>query len=106
MENAHRHHSYPAADQSMASRMPNRQERKKEQSETTAKRYERQGISVGDIVILINDSTTRAFWKLSKSEQLLPGKNGKARAAVKKLESNSVRVTELILKSRAAFGTH
>ena len=86
--------------------MPNRQERKKEQSETTAKRYERQGISVGDIVILINDSTTRAFWKLSKSEQLLPGKNGKARAAVKKVETNSVRVTELILKSRAAFGTH
>lgn len=38
-------------------------------------------IKVGDIVILKNDSVSRAFWKLAKVEQLLPGRDGKVRAA-------------------------
>ena len=39
-------------------------------------------VRVGDIVILKNDSTSRAFWKLAKVEELLPGNDGKIRAAI------------------------
>ena len=39
-------------------------------------------LKVGDIVILKNDSVTRAFWKLGKVEELLPGRDGVVRAAV------------------------
>ena len=42
-------------------------------------------ITVGDIVILKNDATSRAFWKLGKVEQLIPGKDGKIRAAIVKV---------------------
>ena len=37
---------------------------------------------IGDIVILKNDSVPRAFWKLGKAEELLPGRHGIVRAAV------------------------
>ena len=37
---------------------------------------------VGDVVILKNDSVARAFWKFSKVEQLLPGRDGSVRAAI------------------------
>ena len=37
---------------------------------------------VGDIVILKNDSLARAFWKLAKVEELLPGRDGTVRAAI------------------------
>ena len=37
---------------------------------------------VGDVVILKNDSVARAFWKLAKVEQLLPGGDGSVRAAI------------------------
>ena len=37
---------------------------------------------VGDIVILKNDSVARAFWKLAKVEELLPGRDGTVRAAI------------------------
>ena len=39
-------------------------------------------IQVGDVVILKDDSTARAFWKMGKVEELLPGDDGKVRAAV------------------------
>ena len=32
-------------------------------------------LKVGDIVILKNDSVARAFWKLAKVEELLPGRD-------------------------------
>ena len=49
----------------------------------------RTAITVGDIVILKNDSTSRAFWKLGKVEQLIPGKDGKVRAAIVKVSSSN-----------------
>ena len=49
----------------------------------------RTAITVGDIVILKNDSTFRAFWKLGKVEQLIPGKDGKVRAAIVKVSSSN-----------------
>ena len=39
-------------------------------------------ISKGDVVILKNDSTNRAFWQLGKVEELVQGRDGKVRAAV------------------------
>jgi hypothetical protein len=39
-------------------------------------------ISQGDVVIVKNESTPRAFWRLARVEQLLPGKDGKIRSAV------------------------
>jgi hypothetical protein len=38
-------------------------------------------IAEGDIVIVKNDSAPRAFWKLARIEQLLPGRDGKVRSA-------------------------
>ena len=46
-------------------------------------------VTVGDIVILKNDSTSTAFWKLGKVEQLIPGKDGKVRAAIVKVSSSN-----------------
>ena len=48
-------------------------------------------ISVGDIVILQNDSSSRNFWKLAKIEELIPGRDGVIRSAVVKVSSNSRR---------------
>ena len=48
-------------------------------------------ITVGGIVILKNDSTSRAFWKLGKVEQLIPGKDGKVRAAIVKVAKGNER---------------
>ena len=42
-------------------------------------------VRVGDIVILKNDSTSRAFWKLAKVEELLAGNDGKIIAAIVKV---------------------
>ena len=42
-------------------------------------------VRVGDIVILKNDSTSKAFWKLAKVEELLPGNDGKIREAIVKV---------------------
>ena len=42
-----------------------------------------------------NDSTNRAFWKLGKVEELIPGKDGNVRAAVVKGANNSGRPSHL-----------
>ena len=46
-------------------------------------------VRVGDIVILKDDSTSRAFWKLGRVDELLQGNNGKVRAAIVKVPRNN-----------------
>ena len=48
-------------------------------------------ISIGDIVLLKNDSTSRCYWKLSKVEELINGTDGRIRAAMVKVASNDKR---------------
>ena len=60
-----------------------------ENSTTRSVNGNRSPITVGDIVILKNDSTSRAFWKLGKVEQLIPGRDGKVRSAIIKVSSNN-----------------
>ena len=36
---------------------------------------------IGDIIVIRNDGTKRAFWKLEKIVKLLTGANGHARGA-------------------------
>ncbi len=43
---------------------------------------ENPGIAVGDVVLLQNDSTKRALWKLAIVTELLVGSDGQVRAAV------------------------
>ena len=52
-------------------------------------------VAVGDVVVLKNDSSARCFWKLGKIEELLPGRDGKVRAAVVKTTSKSMRPQRL-----------
>ena len=61
----------------------------RENSTTRSVDGNRSPITVGDIVILKNDSTSRAFWKLGKVEQLIPGRDGKVRSAIIKVSSNN-----------------
>ena len=47
-------------------------------------------VRVGDIVILKDEySTSKAFWKLGKVEELLPGNDGKVGAAIFKVPRNN-----------------
>ena len=48
----------------------------KERSQVRPKGSNKRNISIGDIILLKNDSTSRAFWKLGKVEELIPGKDG------------------------------
>ena len=54
--------------------------------ETHATNSRRKGenpeIAVGDVVLLQNDSTKRALWKLAIVKELLAGSDGQVRAAV------------------------
>ena len=54
-------------------------------------RDNKEGVSVGDLVVLKNDSTSRIYWKLAKVEELIYGADGKARAAVVKVANNTNR---------------
>ena len=45
--------------------------------------------------MLKNDSTSRAFWKLGRVEELIPGRDGNVRAAVVKSVSDSGRPSRL-----------
>ena len=53
-------------------------------------------ISVGDIVIVKSDLTTRNFWKLAKVEELLHGRDGQIRSARVKVASSSDRKPQVI----------
>ena len=46
-------------------------------------------VRVGDIVILKDDSTSRALWKLGKVEEVLPGNDRKVGAAIVKVPRNN-----------------
>ena len=67
----------------------------KERSQVGSKGSKKRRISIGDLVLLKNDSTSRAFWKLGKVEELIPGKDGNVRAAVVKVANNSGRPSHL-----------
>ena len=67
----------------------------KERSQVGFKGSNKRCISTGDLVLLKNDSTSRAFWKLGKVEDLIPGKDGNVRAAVVKVANNAGRSSHL-----------
>ena len=56
-------------------------------------------ISIGDIVILRNDKTSRCFWKLAKVEQLLHGEDNLVRAAVVKVLRGKSDKAQLLRRS-------
>ena len=61
----------------------------KKRSQVGSKGGNKRRISIGDLVLLKNDSTSIAFWKLGKVEELIPGKDGNVQAAVVKVANNS-----------------
>lgn len=63
----------------------------REQSSVGNKGNGAREISIGDIVLLKLDSTTRCYWKLAKVEELISGNDGKIRAAVVKVASSDKR---------------
>lgn len=66
----------------------------REQTSATASvRGSGSSISEGDIVIVKGDSTPRAFWRLARVEELLPGKDGKTRSAIIKLGGGNLSTT-------------
>ena len=67
----------------------------KERSHVESKGINKRRISIGDLVLLKNDSTSRAFWKLGKVEELIPGRDGNVRAAVVKAVSDTGRPSQL-----------
>ena len=67
----------------------------REQSNARNKGNAVQEISVGDIVLLKNDSTNRIHWKIARVEELIPGADGKVRAAIVKVGTSDKRSTYL-----------
>ena len=65
----------------------------REQSNARNKRNGVQEISVGDIVLLKNDSTNRIHWKIARVEELLPAADGKVHAAIVKVGNSNKRPT-------------
>ena len=63
----------------------------REQSSVRNKGNDAQDISIGDVVLLKSDSTTRCYWKLAKVEELIPGIDGRVRVAVFKTTSRDKR---------------
>ena len=59
----------------------------RERNQARSRENEKEHVSVGDIVLLKNDSTNRNNWKLAKAEELICGADGKTRAAVVKVAS-------------------
>ena len=60
----------------------------REQSNVGNNRNGAQEILIGDIVLLKNDSTKRIFWKLARVEELIPGADGRVRAAIVQVGSD------------------
>jgi len=67
----------------------------REQSHAGNKGHDVQEISVGDIVLLKNDSTNRIHWKIARVEEVIPGAGGKIRAAIIKVGNKGTRPTYL-----------
>ena len=67
----------------------------REQSNIGNNRNGAQEISIGDIVLLKTDSTKRIFWKLARVEELIPGADGRVRAAIVKVGSDDKRPSYL-----------
>ena len=67
----------------------------REQSNARNKGNAVQEISVGDIVLLKNDSTNRIHWKIARVEEIIPGADGKVRAAIVKVGTSDKRSTYL-----------
>jgi len=67
----------------------------KERSQVRPKGSKKRSISIGDIVLLKNDATSRAFWKLGKVKELISGRDGNVCAAVVKSVSDSGRPSRL-----------
>ena len=67
----------------------------REQSNARNKGNAVQEISVGDIVLLKNDSTNRIHWKIARVEELIPGADGKVRAAIVMVGNSDKRPTYL-----------
>ena len=66
-------------------------------SERSKKQSKESPISVGDIVIVKSDLTTRNFWKLAKVEELLHGRDGQIRSAkIKVASSNDNRKPQVL----------
>ena len=53
-------------------------------------------ISVGDVVLLRNDSTKRAIWKLALVQELLPVRDNKVRAAIVRVPGTQTLLTRSI----------
>ena len=64
------------------------------QENSTAKSVNgnRSSLAVGDIVTFKNDSTSKAFWRLGKVEQLIPGRDRNFRAAFVQVSSKNGRL--------------
>ena len=67
----------------------------REQSNARNKGNAVQEISVGDIVLLKDDSTNRIHWKIARVEEIIPGADGKVRAAIVKVGTSDKRSTYL-----------
>ena len=67
----------------------------REHSLERARKSKEQNISIGDLVILRDDSTTRCLWKLAIIEELIVGRDGEVRSAVVKVAGNERRPIRL-----------
>jgi hypothetical protein len=67
----------------------------REQSTIKSKSSKSREVAKGDVVIIKADSTPRAFWRLAIIEELLPGADGKVRAAILRVsgENGKVHIT-------------
>ena len=71
----------------------------REHSRAMARNSKTGNISIGDVVILRNDKTSRCFWKLAKVEQLLHGEDNLVRAAVVKVLGGKNDKSQLLRRS-------
>ena len=58
-------------------------------------RARKSNISIGDLVILRDGSTTRCLWKLAIIEELIVGRDGEVRSAVVMVAGNERRPIRL-----------